>query len=76
METEEMEQRHRAWECGLPAYLQHDAYKEGLRSGSTLIDCLWCELYGSINSAEIDDKAITLEYTQYLRDKYLWHKDI
>ena len=57
-------QRQKAWECGLPAYLQHDldAYKEGLRSGSTLIDCLWCELYGSINGAEIDDQAITHVY--------------
>ena len=54
-------QRQKAWECGLPAYLQHDldAYKEGLRSGSTLIDCLWCELYGSINGVEIDDQAIS-----------------
>lgn len=32
-------QRQKAWECGLPAYLQHDldAYKEGLRTGSTLL---------------------------------------
>ena len=71
-------QRQRAWECGLPAYLQHDldAYKEGLRTGSTLLDCLWCELYGSINGAEIDDQAITHEHAEYLRDKYLWHKDV
>ena len=71
-------QRQKAWECGLPAYLQHDldAYKEGLRSGSTLIDCLWCELYGSINGAEIDDHAITHEHAEYLRDKYLRQKDV
>lgn len=38
MKTEDMKQRQRAWECGLPAYLQHDldAYKEGLHSGSML----------------------------------------
>lgn len=68
--------QHQAWECGLPGYLQHDldAYKEGLRTGSTLLDCLWCELYGSINGAEIDDQAITHEHAQYLRDKFLWHK--
>lgn len=78
METEEIKQRQRAWECGLPVYLQHDldAYKEGLRTDSTLIDCLWCELYGSINGAEIDDQAITHEHAQYLRDKYLFHKDV
>ena len=60
-------------EKGLPPYLQHDldAFKEGLASGSTLIDCLWCELYGSINGAEIDDQAITHEHAEYLRDKYL-----
>lgn len=70
--------RHLAWEHGLPGYLQHDldAYKQGLAEGSTLLDCLWCELYGSINGAEIDDQAITHEHAQYLRDKYLWHKDV
>ena len=73
-----MKQRQRAWECGLPDYLQHDLdmYKEGLRSGSTVIDCLWCELYGSINGAEIDDQSITHEHANYLRDKYLWRKNV
>ena len=67
---------HSAWEHGLPPYLQHDldAYKEGRRNNSSLLDCLWCELYGSINGAEIDDQAITHEHAQYLRDKFLWHK--
>ena len=48
--------RKRAWEVGLPAYLQHDldAYKKGLAENSTLLDCLWGELYGSINGAEIN----------------------
>ena len=60
-------------ETGLPGYLQKDldAYKRGLAEGSSLIDCLWCELYGSINGAEIDDGAITHEHAEYLRDKYL-----
>ena len=40
------------------------------------MDCLWGELYGSINGAEIDDRAITHEQAQYLRDKYLWGKDV
>lgn len=66
--------RERSWEYGLPPYLQHDldAYKEGLEKGSSLLDCLWGELYGSINIAEINDGAITPEHADYLRQKYLW----
>ena len=66
--------RERSWEYGLPPYLQHDldAYKEGLAEGSSLLDCLWGELYGSINIAEINDGAITHEYADYLRQKFLW----
>lgn len=72
------EARKKAWEYGLPEYLQHDldAYKEGKASGSGLLDCLWCELYGSINGAEIDDQAISAEHATYLRDKFLWGKDV
>ena len=60
-------------EKGLPGYLQRDldAYKKGMAEGSSLLDCLWCELYGSINGAEIDDRAITHEHAEYLRDKFL-----
>ena len=67
------EQIHEAWEHGLPAYLQHDldAYKEGRRTNDHLLDCLLCELYGSINGAEIDDQAITHEHAQYLREHIL-----
>ncbi len=63
-----------AYEYGLPGYLQHDldAYKEGLRNQSSLLDCLWCELYGSINSAQMDDGAITPEHADYLRKKFLF----
>lgn len=66
-------QRERSYEYGLPAYLQHDldAYKEGLKNKSPLLDCLWGELYGSINAAEITDAAITKEHADYLREKYL-----
>ena len=65
-------------ECNLPPYLAHDleAYKKGLAEHSHLLDCLWGELYGSINIAEINDNAITHEQAQYLRDKYLWGKDV
>lgn len=68
------ELRERSYEYGLPDYLQHDldAYKEGLKSNSTLLDCLWGELYGSINMAEISDGIITPEHADYLRQKFLW----
>ena len=68
------EKREGAYEYGLPRYLQHDldAYKDGLKNGSNLIDCLWGELYGSINIAEINDGAITPEHADYLRQKFLW----
>ena len=67
-------ERERSYEYGLPSYLQHDldAYKDGLKNGSNLMDCLWGELYGSINAAEITDGAITPEHADYLRQKYLW----
>jgi len=69
--TEKLE---RAYEYGLPRYLQHDldAYKDGLKNGSSLLDCLWGELYGSINIAEINDGSITPEHADYLRQKFLW----
>lgn len=62
------------YEVGLLEYLQKDldAYKEGLKNHASLLDCLWGELYGSINIAEINDGAITHEHAQYLRDKYLF----
>ena len=67
-------ERERAFEFGLPDYLQHDldAYKEGLSSHSSLLDCLWGELYGSINMAEISDGVISPEHANYLRKKYLY----
>ena len=69
-----MDEMERLYEHNLPGYLQHDldAYKEGLKNGSTLIDCLWCELYGSINMAEISDGLITPDHADYLRKKFLY----
>lgn len=66
-------ERERAYEYGLPKYLQHDldTYKEGLKNHSNLLDCLWCELYASINIAEINDGAITKEHADYLRKNIL-----
>ncbi len=68
------EQRQRSYEYGLPVYLQHDLdeYKKGVDNKSVVLDCLWAELYGSINIAEIDDGAITPEHADYLRKKFLW----
>lgn len=70
-------QRARAYESGLPEYLQHDlyAYKEGLKTHSSLLDCLWGELYGSINVAQINDGTITPEHADYLRKKFLFGEE-
>lgn len=67
-------EREKSYEYGLPEYLQKDLdrYKEALTNGSDLLDCLWGELYGSINDAEITDGVITPEHADYLRQKYLW----
>lgn len=66
-------EREHSYECGLPAYLQHDldAYKDGIKNKSPILDCLWGELYGSINMAQITDGVITPEHADYLRQKYL-----
>ena len=67
-------QREQAYEYGLPDYLQHDldAYKEGMKNHSSLLDCLWGELYGSINMAQISEGVITPEHADYLRKKFLF----
>ena len=67
-------ERERSYEHNLPVYLQYDldAYKDGLQNGSNLLDCLWGELYGSINIAEISEGTITAEHADYLRRKFLW----
>jgi len=67
-------ERINSYEYGLPSYLQQDldAFKIVREQGSMLLDCLWGELYGSINMAEISDGLITPEHADYLRQKYLW----
>ena len=67
-------EREKSYEYGLPEYLQHDLdeYKKALKDGSSLMDCLWGELYASINAAEKTDGVITSEHADYLRNKYLW----
>lgn len=66
-------EREKTYEYGLPEYLQRDldAYKDGLKTKSPILDCLWGELYGSINMAAISDGVITPEHADYLRRKYL-----
>ena len=61
------------YEKGLPRYLKHDleAWKKGLEEISSYLDCLWGELYGSINSAYWDNE-ISEKQAEYLREKYLY----
>lgn len=71
-------ERERAYEYGLPDYLQQDldAYKEGVRNHSSLLDCLWGKLYGSINMAAISDGVITPEHADYLRQIFLYGANV
>ena len=62
METKEY------YEINLPGYLQHDL--DAMKEGKWPYDCLWGELYGSINCASIDGD-ITEDHAWYLREKYL-----
>lgn len=59
-------------EKSLPGYLQRDisALVKGRAEGSSVLDCLFCELQASINSAEWD-REITADVADYLRQKYL-----
>ena len=62
METKEY------YEINLPGYLQHDL--DAMKEGKWPYDCLWGELYGSINCAFIEGD-ITEDHAWYLREKYL-----
>ena len=62
METKEY------YEINLPGYLQHDL--DAMKEGKWPYDCLWGELYGSINCAFVDG-YITEDHAWYLREKYL-----
>ena len=76
-DTKEMKnERERSYEYGLPDYLEHDLkeFKKAIETHSSLIDCWWGELYGSINMADISDGLITHEQAEYLRRKYLWNQ--
>ncbi len=56
----------------LPIYLKKDiaALEERLKTKSHLLDCLFCEVQGSINSAFYGNE-ITREQVSFLRSKYL-----
>ena len=66
-------------EAGLPQSLRIaiKEYMEGIASGSSLLDCLWGELYGTINAHQHGGQ-ITKEQADYLRGKYLFEgeKDV
>ena len=56
----------------LPVYLKKDilAWEEGLKNKSHLLDCLFCELQASINSAYYDNE-ITEAQADHLRKTFL-----
>lgn len=51
-----------------------DDYIKGDEEKVTYMDCLWCELYGSIN-ADLWSGVISEEQAKYLREKYLFEKE-
>lgn len=63
-------------ECGLPEDLKEAIrnYLQGEREHSSLLDCLWGELYGAINANQWGD-VITKEQADYLRAKYLFEEE-
>lgn len=67
---------HPEWETNLPAAIQKDidAYLEGIRTQSSVLDCLWDELYGSINASQWGWE-IAKEQADYLRAKYLFEPE-
>lgn len=64
-------------ERGLPERLRQDldAYLEGEKNNVSYLDCLWGELYGSINAYQWGG-GITKEQSDYLRGKYLYENGV
>ena len=60
------------YEREFPVSLRHalEEYKRGLRENVSYLDCLWGELYGSINACQ-RDRSITEQEAESLREKYL-----
>ena len=67
---------HPEWETNLPVAIQKDinAYLEGIHTQSSVLDCLWDELYGSINASQWGWE-ISKEQADYLRAKYLFEPE-
>lgn len=63
-------------ETGLPESLQHslDEFIQGEKEQVPHMDCLWGELYGSINACQWGGR-ITKEQAEYLREKYLFGEE-
>lgn len=63
-------------ETGLPESLQHslDEFIQGEKDQVSHMDCLWGELYGSINACQWGGR-ITKEHADYLRAKYLFGEE-
>lgn len=63
-------------ETGLPVSLKKavDDYIQGEKEKVSYLDCLWGELYGSINS-NLWSGCITEEQADYLRKKYLYGEE-
>lgn len=63
-------------ETGLPESLQHslDEFIQGEKEQVSHMDCLWGELYGSINACQWGGR-ITKEHADYLRAKYLFGEE-
>lgn len=49
-------------------------YLEGIRTQSSVLDCLWDELYGSINASQWGWE-ISKKQADYLRAKYLFEPE-
>lgn len=63
-------------ETNLSAHLQKaiDDYVQGEKDKVSYMDCLWGELYGSIN-ADLWAGVISEEQANYLRTKYLYREE-
>lgn len=67
-----MDEKSERMERSLPRFLKDDieALLKGIENQSSLLDCLYNEVQGSINSAFYGNQ-ITEEQANYLREKYL-----
>ncbi|WP_130862026.1 helix-turn-helix domain-containing protein [Bacilliculturomica massiliensis] len=63
-------------ETNLSPHLRNaiEEYKRGEKESVSYLDCLWGELYGSIN-ADFWSGCISEEQAEYLREKYLYREE-